>query len=777
MQLTLTGCGDLFGKKIADKPLGNSRLKADCELVMDEFADILDRDISAAIGCLEKNLNIFMNVSELGRGGKLSRTSLLNYLKRNRPETNPKTFAIINSVFSLSNLITGEEKDFISRANVAAIIQLVRTFNFYAHDSYGNTFGSTSSANLAIHEIHRRKVEVGANEIKKALEKIYVADRQGEIHFVKIMDILEGFVANEESLAKIEGVLFVKKIIMGGDLNTINHQELGFLFSHLPKLLSLVLDGVRYKHLELKQPELMTFLKDDVIDLANILFHPARGDRRYEGLFDVDKVIVGIDRFIKDDNKKLSKYRALIKEGVRILTHVKSESAEMEPFSEFEEQWVTGKDLEKVFSHVFNVTSRSLAFHKFYNSPNIRPLLDSPQSIYLDPKMYEIEFPQDKAELVIFARIVNNYRYMHGNFDMAYYSLQFNRNADGVAEIGMFEYLIKTFFSASSFGGSSSQMSNLQLRAILKKFEKDLVELDILLPRRSRSTAETISLLGSLFQAQSDNNGVLDVNEAAEFAVSLVTAMDAKKNLFKFYDGLNCQREQIGDLVRIEPNCFKANFYNSLCHSYRNHLPRLFSYLGADPNASCDQNFNSKHNMDYLDASVKAARTCHIYPDDNSEIYYSESDVMSILLAMMHIETTITRWDKNLNNTMDPNEVIDAWAIYKSAIISMLPKQVAGLPPKIQETLGKLIYQYLVKFEESPKIEGKDLWKTIGNLTKLLIKKAPAHRKNIASILKVVGDESKTKAQREYEADPNSPNVEKPFDCNWMRDPDSIPQD
>ena len=105
-----------------------------------------------------------------------------------------------------------------------------------------------------------------------------------------IMSLVKGFVpdGDQETLDKVEGMLFVKKILMGGDNKTINHKELGFLFSHLPKLLSLVLDAIRYKHLILEQPDAMTFLKDDVADLSDILFHPSRGDRRMEGLFHVD---------------------------------------------------------------------------------------------------------------------------------------------------------------------------------------------------------------------------------------------------------------------------------------------------------------------------------------------------------------------------------------------------------------------------------------------------------------------------------------------------------
>ena len=772
MQLTLTGCGDLFGKKVKDNALESGRLKADCELNMDDLADILDREITGSINCLEKNLNIFMDVSELGRGGKLSRISLTQYLKQTKPKIDPHTYNAIDAVFSLSHLITGEEQDFISRENVGRIVELVRRFNIHAARHYQYTFGSTAPANLPVHESHRRRIEEAANEIQKSLEGIFVSERGGAIHYLDIMKLVAGFVKPESqaTLEKIQGMLFVKKIIVGGDTNTINHRELGFLFSNLPKLLSLVLDAVRYKNLNLTQTELMTFLKDDVSDLANILFHPTRGDRRYEGLFSLDVAIDGLDRFITDEDKKIAKYRVLLKEVKKILTKTKNEN-----LVSMDEEWMTGKDLEKMFSHVFNVTSRSLAFHRFYNHPEIKQLLEAPISVYLDPKKYEFDFPQDKVDLVEFCRIINSYRYMKGNFEMAYYSLDYRRNADGPAEISMYEYIIKTTFG---YYGSSLSMGADQLKSILKKFENELIEMDIILPRRSGNTSETISLLGSLFQAQSDDNKVLDVDEAAEFAISLVTAMDAQTKLFNFYDDKNCQKDEFN---RIDPACFKEHFYEAICTNYRDNFPRLFEFLGADVNLACDkQNFNSEHNLSYLDASAKAARFCHVYPDDQSEVKYSKGDIMSILLAMMHIETTITRWDvKTVNNTMDADEVMDAYAIYKPAINGMLPKLPSVLDtPKIRETLAKQVYLYLVKFEEVPQTKtGKDIWKLVKFLLSFNAKKAPAHRKTIASILRIVSEESKKKTDAAYQANPNDPSVEKPFDCNWLRDPDNIPRD
>jgi hypothetical protein len=761
MTLTLTGCGDLFSKKVAEQKLESTRLKANCDLDMDELADILVKPITGTLTCLQKNLEIFIQVSELGRGGKLSRVALVNYLKQNMPNIKPSTYPAIHAVFDLAHLITGESKDFISKENVVQILELVKMFNIHSYRHYSNTFGSDRPANLPVHESHRKRVEDAATQIQQELMKIYVADRGDSINQLDIMDLVEAFVpsGDPEILAKVEGLLFAKKILVGGEPKTINHKELGFLFDHLPKLLSLVLDAVRYKHLILEQADAMKFLQEDAYDLTNILFHPVRGDRRFEPLFHVDMAIDGIDRLL-DEDKRIGKYRSLIVEVKKILTKTKNDFQNQE-----EQEWVLGKDLEKIFSHVFNITNRNLAFHKIYQSPNIKPQLEAPISVYLDPKKYELEFPENKSDLVEFSRVANTYRYFKGHEEMAYYSGDYRRNADAFGEVAIYEYLIKTAFG---YYGSSLSMGNEQLRDILKRFENELIEMDIILPRRSRNIAETISLLGSLFQYQSDNNTVLDVDEATEFAISLFTSLKAKKEIFKFFEAKNCAIDQFG---RVEPGCFKENFYEALCTNYRKYFPKLFEYLSADNNLGCDQNFNSFHNLQYIDASAKAARTCQIYPDDQKEIPYSEGDIMSMLLAMMHVETTIARWDtRTVNNLMDHEEVVDAYAIYKPAIMGMLPKLPSVLnTAKIRETLAKQVYLYLVKFEEVPQTkQGKDIWKLVKFLLSFNAKKAPATRKTISSILWIVSEEGKKKSIAE--GDPQ-------FDCNWMHDPDNIPRD
>jgi hypothetical protein len=133
---------------------------------------------------------------------------------------------------------------------------------------------------------------------------------------------------------------------------------------------------------------------------------------------------------------------------------------------------------------------------------------------------------------------------------------------------------------------------------------------------------------------------------------------------------------------------------------------------------------------------------------------------MTIMLAMIHVETTILRWDENANNFMDSGEVDKAYSIYAPALDGFLKDK-----NPIIKKLKKQIYQYMIKYEKVP--DEKDFG-SIMKFVKFLLsfkKDSPADRKTIASILVAIG--------KENEKSPTAPR----FNCNLLRDPDNIPRE
>jgi hypothetical protein len=258
-----------------------------------------------------------------------------------------------------------------------------------------------------------------------------------------------------------------------------------------------------------------------------------------------------------------------------------------------------------------------------------------------------------------------------------------------------------------------------------------------------------------LFQFQSDNNQVMDVNEATEFGINLITSLTVTDYIFDFLKNKGCEFDEFN---RVSPDCLRKYFFNALCSKYRTHFPLFFSSIGATN--SCENIPDSEYNRQFFDKSARAARVCSNYTDgQKEEIYFNESDVSTIVMVMMHSEITVIKWDKNKDNILNPDEVNSAYSIYGPALDGFLVTK-----PSIIQKFKKQIYQYLIKFEEVPdEKKFKSIWKFIKFLMSF-DKDAPATRKTIASVLKAIGDENAKL--------PTAPQI----DCNYLRDPNNIPR-
>lgn len=762
--ILFSGCSDLFQKNVDEKSLESNKFKANCELNIDEFALIMEEPIEDAIDCLGKNLKLFIKAVESKRPGYLSRKALTNYIKRNRKDIKPEVVQALKSVFDINYLIYGEDPDFISEANVDALVKFAKIFNEKASTNFKPIFQEESDVDYDNYLIQRdQRIKQAALVISGALRDIFQAsNKDGVVRQLNIPDLLDSF-ANEnntDSMSDIKKLLFLKSVILGGDKNVITHKELDHLIVNFSSYVLLAMDGIRYKNIRMNQAEMVHFLTTDVELINNLIFSDRLGDRSNQTFFTLQQAIDAVDMLMEDEDLDLYAYYDLIKEAKLMVMGGKAET-------------VTGNDLRNFVDHALNVLYTGHFFHRFWGSERIlleeRP--GKPLNAYKFTSLYEV-YKSEKKRVDDFVRILKTYRFQRGENLSAYYTDDFYRNADAVYEIALYEYALtlamKRFGCTQEKVGKDplceaglTPLNNVwmvkeQVTNLVLKFKKVLLDNELVLPGREVKTAETITLLGSLFQYQSDENKVFDVNEATEFAISLFTAIDISEDISDHLKSLNRKGEcKMDQYERFSPDCINAHFFESVCFNYPDHFPKLYQSLGAEVyrNRKLVCNIPQiKENFDYLERSVKAARTCNVYPDTGDEIYYSKGDLMSIFLAMMHIETTIIRWDvRTKNNIMDPAEVMDAYNIYSPALDGFLEKM-----PGIVKKLKKQIYQYLVKYEKVP---SEKEFSSILKFAKFLLsfnKDAPANRKTVASILVTISEQG-------------TPST---FDCNCLHDPD-----
>lgn len=749
MLFLATACGDLLGNKVVKKKLESKKFRADCDLDVNAFTDILKRNISSDILCLQENLDLFIKVVKTDRPGTLGRVALEQFVIKNRPDIKPEMVRAMKAIFDLNYLVTGEDPEYISSESMHKLVNFALLLNEKASHHWSTTFGSKVETPWSIYQIQRQTISESARAIVVSLRKIFREDRSGKEDRLNLLDLMDNFTTedNREDLEKVKKLLFVKKILLGGSKEELTHLELERLLLNLEPLLTIALDGIRFQYITMGQSSLVEMLNRDVNDLSDLIFQGELGNRDRMVLFTMDDVEDAIRLLVDKSDFDVDKFSNLMRSGKQIVMGGNTND-------------IKGEELKTLFNHGKTVLKTGLAFHGFYRDFNI--VMESPLPVTLNFDEYRHTYPQYQKELTNFDRIVKKYRFFKGEFQSPYFTSGYKRNADAIYEVYLIEYVIKILMQ--TYGAPSPNADNpfgysidqFQMQAVFKKYKKDLVALDLVSPLWPTITADNVSLLGTLFQFQSDKNKVMDVNEATEFAVSLITSLEMTDEMFDYYKK-TCGANAFDQFGRLDPECMRQNFFPAMCDGYRPYMPLFFSSINTPK--YCKDLALDAYTTQYLDRAARAARPCMNYTDGNKEeIWYTKADVSTMLMVVLHAETTVLRWDTNNNNTLDVNEVNAAYDIYNPALDGFLETR-----PAIIKKFKKQIYQYLVKYEEVP--DDKQ-FKSILKFIKFLLsfnKSSTATRKTIVSVLKSIGDENAKL--------PTAPKI----DCNYLRDPDNIP--
>ena len=711
----LAGC-DSKEEDVGKKPLNSSQFSVNCELNMDAFLDILEKNIESDIRCLGETMNLFIRIVEPVRPGYISRKSLEEYIVKNRPEITPKMLNALKSVFDLNHLITGEQKEFISKKNVDLIVEFAQVFNKEAALNIWPSLNNNSPLNINLHRHNRKRLAESGKRISLALRKIS-GPRERTVRELNLEDLLKSFIGEEnpEDIEEAKRFLALKRVLIGGDKSTITNLQFESIVEELDPILLIVLDITKVTKITSESNFILDLLVEDVNLLNGIIFKDEA--RLNDVLLSIDELSDMISVFLTDVD--LKKYEELMEE-------VKVMLMNGEPGN------IRGKELYALFLELQGIFSRGSDFFRLYDGN--RGLLDSKDRVTLNSGTLIVPGEISADVTSDFVRITNGYRFFRGKHKAASYSREYRRNPEGMFEVLFLEYAVKKVakrfgVASTGYGGHSLELKGIS--DLLKMCEALLVDFDVISAGSTEKTAETVTLLGSLFQYQSDDNTLLDVNEATELVLVLLTSLDLSSELHGNLKAMGCEDD---GKERIAPECFKENFFGLMCGEYGNHFPLLMTSLGASEN--CSELRPSTANLEFLDQSIRAARSCHVNQTTNEEIWYSEGDIFTVMMALLHIETTILRWDVNGNNIMDPNEVMNAYPIYSPALDGFLKTM-----PAIVKTVKKQIFQYLIKYEKVPDVGS---FGSVFDFVKFLLKfnkSAPANRKTIASVLRALSEQ------------------------------------
>jgi hypothetical protein len=744
-------CGDLFMQDPDSKKTSFSQF-ATCELNVEAFSHILKKNIKGDILCLKENLHLFMDTVETDRPGYISKSVLKNFVLDGPLDLDPDSIGIIDSVFDLSHLIIGTERDYIVRSDVDILLDFLVFFNEHIWKSY-KFFMSEDDINYSRHLSERQTIFNEVALIAQELKQIYRPNRSN-LDRVDLEQFIFNFFKNEmETLENIRSMMFLKRVFLGGQIWELSHIEFADVLESLPHLVQVAFDMAKVRHYEFnnEQETLIKVFQKDIDVIKNFLYFDADSHESVFTIYDLINLITTMaPDFLPIDIAKYPREIIKIKEI----------------FLGSGQEIVSARELIDAFDHGNRILAEANLFYRVYDF--YRDELDSPYEISHNFSDFPVSNSQEKEFLNNFARIVHNYKFLKGDLTSAFYTFDYRRNANAFFETGALEYAAKMVMShygkrnPGARGGYDMTLD--ETVTLVDDFKWFLRDQGIVTIGRKgggevANVADNFVLMSTLFQYQSDgcdpDTVCMEIPEVTEFLTGLLTAVEVKD--FFTETMLDLCSGELDQYDRIAPECFRRNFINVIeteipgdGRALADYMPLFYEYLKGLikdlPQGAPITDSDSF--MHFIGETEAFTRSCMHYDEEKTEeVYLKANDAFAVFAGLLNVESTLLRFDLDLNNKIDAqnkngkNEVLNAYyEVYKGALIAMVKDIVKS--EMIARLTAKPIFQYLVKYGEVPdSSQFRSIWRFVKFILKKN-KKADISRATVATILKTIGQQS-----------------------------------
>jgi hypothetical protein len=736
---------------------------ATCELDVEAFSYILKKNIKGDILCLKENLHLFMDTVETDRPGYISKSVLKNFVLDGPLDIDPDAIGIIDSVFDLSYLIIGTERDYIVRSDVDILLDFLVFFNQHIWKSY-KFFMSEDDINYSRHLSERQMIFNEIALITQELKQIYRPNRVNLDRIDLEQFIFNFFKNSHETLENIRSMMFLKRVFLGGQIWDLSHVEFEDALEAVPFLAQVAFDMVKVQHYEFKneQETLIKVFQKDIAVIENFLYFDASSHESVFTVYDLINLITTVATdFLPID---IGKYpREIIKLK--------------EIFLGSGQEIVSARELIDAFGHVDTVLAEANLFYRVYDF--YRDELDGTAAISHDFSDFPVSNSQEKEFLDNFARIVHNYKFVKGDLTSAFYTFDYRRNANGFFQTSAMEYAVERVMAhygkrnRDARGGYDMTLD--ETVTLIDDFKWFLRDQGIVTIGRKgggeiATVADNLVLMSTLFQYQSDgcdpDTVCMEIPEITEFLTGLLTAVEVKDFFTETMLDL-CQTE-LDQYDRIAPECFRRNFINVIeteipgdGRALADYMPLFYEYLKGLikdlPQGSPIT--DSKAFMHFIGETEAFTRSCMYYDEEKTEeVYLKANDAFAVFAGLLNVESTLLRFDLDLSNKIDArntkgkNEVLNAYyKVYKGALIAMVKDIVKS--EMIARLTAKPIFQYLVKYGEVPdSSKFRSIWRFVKFILKRN-KKADISRATVATILKTIGQQSENAALHPFKCE------------------------
>lgn len=726
--LLLVGCGDMFMKEKESKKISSLLT---CQADPAALGNIFSKNIKGEFVCLEENLNLFVEMVESQKPGFLGFKELSSFMSSNM-NVDPAIIGPLKGLFELNSLMSGDETMYIKKENIKGLIEMLALINkvMVEHNVY-RYFTDTEQVDYQEHA--RRKAEIfnAFTAMEKGLYGFF-KDNNNTLNLPRFLKRFEN-VDNAKSLRNSQNLLFIKKIFLGGDKETLSAAELKRLMLLLADASKVAYDAYQLPNLELTgedKEEVVETLKEDFETIGSSLYINSLSQ---EPVMSVDDVLSFVEERFPGAGD-ISEYREAILQAKGLFLNDANPS-------------FSGEELHTLFNDIIlRNLKKGVFFYKAYSANS--DILDSPAPIYRELPHVLAGNSLEKQFKADFNRIAKDYWFFLDSNLIAPYKNEIERSPWGMFAVAVMEDLVARVFSNYSEEDKSSylgyKMSREKIQSLLEDFKRFLNKKGLILPGREANSAETIELMTALFQKQSDGKGNdIEVNEMVEFLTTMASGYSFSSTFYNEVSNV-CRLDEKG---RVSDACLRDHFLWSFEmkaegneRKFGEYFPKLASYAQTLEKDSSDAFVNKLNSF---------TRTCSVF-EDGTSVPLSKGDLFLFFTGLLNMESTFTVFDRRgsdngtYNNMLEVSELGRAFdQVFEAAIKAKVPKML--------DWRAKDVFFYLLDKGEEPSSA-----EMIFRIVPAGYPRKSADRDAIASVLRAIAAGSET-------------NKKNPFNCEALR--------
>ncbi len=691
------GCGLINDQSPNSEYIDIENMESVCPVDTDALKQILDRDVTKEINCLEGNLDKFAKFVRRQNQEIIKQDELQTFILRFMNIEPQLIKDFLGLIFEVNSLVLRDRPDSLHVSNIKPFMDLVRAINLHGYqlkeiliqiknDGYWN---------------HRDKLLSQLNTLSSKLADI-IDNRPDNQQYLNVIELLErikvtaGIPDENFNIDLIKSMLFFKRLFIGGDKEVIGAIEIESLIKKAPKIIKSYFDFVEVKRHHFEQDwKYYKYLLTNIHDLEDMLME----GHKTEVIINHEELLDLFQRFLTDYNwKNVGDSLKLFKKDI-----IGGDSN----YYTLEDTQVilqlAGGALESLFFYAFawDVHDDELERDKVIES---LPFPDSPElDIVATPRL--IELWED------FMFVVKRYRTFPEENNLILFSHQYKRTRWGFLLQAILRYGGQKIFQAyrthrTADGRWSIDKENI--RKVIIGYKGALEEFDMWPEDLDRLVREL--MLGSdLFQHLSNGDNLLQMDEIVSYLPTIIGANTIGRQIFEELRKY-CETD---DLFNFEVTCYRENFFPTLFFDMNKneYFPNFFHYF---------KNAEWSVSQKFLEDAEQMARI-----DPDPKVPVTKTDLSRMLTSMSNGEGLFLRYDKNNDHIIDRKELDATFEVLKNILA-----EEANLKPTSK--LLKSVFLYVIKKKQHPSVIQLILFHVFASKKKIY-----CDRNTVAAVLKM----------------------------------------